>query len=108
MITIDDFEKIDMRIGTVLECILNDKAKKPAYKITIDFGDLGIKTSSAQLTELYNEQDLIGKQIIAVVNFPSRQVATVLSEVLILGTDSEQGIVLLKPSEKVKNGDRIF
>lgn len=108
MITIDDFLKIDMRVGTIIECILNEKAKKPSYKLTINFGDLGIKTSSAQLTELYTEKDLLNRQIIAVVNFPPRQVATVISEVLVLGTDSEQGIVLLKPDENVKNGDRIF
>lgn len=108
MITIDDFLKIDMRVGTILECKLNKKSKKPAYKLTIDFGKLGIKTSSAQLTELYKETDLINRQIIAVVNFPPRQVASVMSEVLVLGSDSNQGIVLLKPSDKVNNGDRIF
>lgn len=108
MITIDDFLKIDMRVGTITECILNEKAKKPSYKLTINFGDLGIKTSSAQLTELYTEKDLLNRQIIAVVNFPPRQVASVISEVLVLGTDSKQGIVLLKPDENVKNGDRIF
>lgn len=108
MINIDDFLKIDMRIGTITNCILNEKAKKPAYKLTIDFGELGIKTSSAQLTEIYKEDDLLNRQVIAVVNFPPRQVASVMSEVLVLGTDSKQGIVLLKPSEEVNNGDRIF
>lgn len=108
MITIDDFEKIDMRVGTVIEASLNEKAKKPAYKLIIDFGDeLGKKTSSAQLTQLYTQEQLLGKQIIAVVNFPPRQVAGVKSEVLVLGSISKQGTVLLSIVEPVENGDRI-
>ncbi|MCP1109851.1 tRNA-binding protein [Ohessyouella blattaphilus] len=109
MITIDDFVKVDMRVGTILEATLNEKARKPAYKLIIDFGEeLGVKTSSAQLTELYTEEQLEGRQIIAVVNFPPRRVAGVKSEVLVLGTESEQGTVLLAVSEMVKNGDRIY
>lgn len=108
MIMIDDFEKIDMRVGTVIEASLNEKAKKPAYKLIIDFGDeLGKKTSSAQLTQLYTQEQLLGKQIIAVVNFPPRQVAGVKSEVLVLGSISKQGTVLLSIVEPVENGDRI-
>ena len=108
MATIEDFEKIDIRVGTIIEASINEKAKKPAYKLKIDFGKtLGIKTSSAQITKCYKIEDLIGRQIIAVVNFPPRQVADVKSEVLVLGSDSEQGIILLKPSSNVKNGDKI-
>lgn len=108
MITIEDFEKVDMRIGTIVEAALNPKAKKAAYKLLIDFGDeLGLKNSSAQLTECYSADDLIGLQIIAVVNFPPRRVAGVKSEVLVLGSLSEQGTVLISPKEIVENGDRI-
>lgn len=108
MITIDDFLKVDIRVGTIIEASINEKAKKKAYKLKIDFGEeLGIKTSSAQITECYLPNDLIGMQIIAVVNFPPRQIATVKSEVLVLGSDSEQGIILLNPTQKVKNGDKI-
>lgn len=108
MATIEDFEKIDMRVGTIIEVSINQKAKKPAYKLKIDFGEeIGIKTSSAQITQCYEEQELKGKQIIAVVNFPLRQIADVKSEVLVLGSKSKQGIVLLKPTLEVENGDKI-
>lgn len=108
MINIEDFMKVDMRVGTILEADINEKAKKPAYKLKIDFGEeIGIKTSSAQITKLYSTNELIGKQIIGVVNFPPKQIANVKSEVLVLGSDSEQGIVLLGLAQKVKNGDRI-
>ena len=103
MATIDEFQKIDIRVGTILEAIINQKARKPAYRLKIDFGkEIGIKTSSAQITERYQPEDLIGMQIIGVVNFPSRRIADVTSEVLVLGTDSKQGIVLLNPTEKSK------
>lgn len=108
MATIEEFEKIDIRAGTILEAAINEKARKPAYRLKIDFGDkIGIKTSSAQITQRYTPEDLVGMQIIAVVNFPPRRVADVTSEVLVLGTDSEQGIVLLNPTEKIGNGDRV-
>lgn len=108
MITLNDFNKIDIRIGTIIKAEENKKAKKPAYKLTIDFGsEIGIKTSSAQITDNYSLEKLIGMQIIAVINFPPRQVASVMSEVLILGSDSKQGIVLLHPTQNVDNGDRI-
>ena len=108
MAIIDDFLKLDIRVGTLIEAEINKKARKPAYKIKIDFGkELGIKTSSAQITEVYKPEQLINKQVICVVNFPPRQVADVMSEVLILGTNSKQGIILLKPDEKVENGDKI-
>lgn len=108
MVTIEDFEKIDIRIGTILEASVNQKAKKPAYQLKIDFGEeIGVKTSSAQITQCYKEEELKGKQVIAVVNFPPRQIAEVKSEVLVLGSDSKQGIVLLKPTLEVENGDKI-
>ena len=108
MIKIEDFKKIDMRVGTILESKINEKAKKKAYKIKIDFGkELGIKTSSAQITKLYKEEELIGKQIIAVVNFPPLQIADVKSEVLILGVETEEGVVLLDLERKVENGLKI-
>ena len=108
MISIEDFLKVDMRVGTIIEASVNKKAKKPAYKLKIDFGEeIGIKTSSAQITKLYTTDELIGKQIIAVVNFPPRQIADVKSEVLVLGSDSKQGVVILGLTEKVENGDKI-
>ncbi len=107
-VSVDDFFKIDIRVGTILEVSLNKKAKKKAYKLKIDFGDeIGIKTSSAQITDCYLEKDLVGTQIVAVVNFPPRQIADVKSEVLVLGSDSSMGVVLLSPRQIVKNGDKI-
>lgn len=108
MATIEDFEKVDIRVGTILEGTNNEKAKKPAYQLKIDFGEeIGIKTSSAQITKCYEAEELVGKQIVAVVNFPPRQIAEVKSEVLVLGSDSKQGVVLLQPTVKVENGDKI-
>ena len=109
MITLEDFEKVDIRIGKIIESEINVKAKKPAYKLTIDFGEeIGIKTSSAQLTEVYNAAELVGLQIIAVVNFPPRNVAGVVSEVLVLGCNSRQGTVLLQPERTVEEGIIIY
>ncbi len=106
-ITWQDFEKVEIRAGTILSAEINEKAKKPAYALTIDFGKLGIKKSSAQITELYKPAGLIGKQIVAVVNFPPKQVASVKSECLVLGVLDSQGIVLLHPERGVENGGRI-
>src|SRR3954454_2854490 len=93
-IEFDDFMKVDMRVGTVIKCEPNPKARKPAYILTIDFGPLGIKTSSAQLTHNYTPDTLVGKQVIAVVNFPVKHIAGIASEVLILGAYSaEQDVV---------------
>jgi len=106
MITWQDFEKVDMRVGTIIENF--PKARNPSYKFTIDFGPLGIKKSSAQITKLYKKEDLINKQIIAVVNFPPKQIADFVSEVLVLGVVLDnKDVVLIKPGNKVKNGLRI-
>ena len=97
MASIEDFIKLDIRVGTIINVEDFPKAKRPAYKLTIDFGnELGIKKSSAQITEQYKKEDLIGMQIMAVVNFPPRQVANFLSEVLVLGTYSDGGVVLIR------------
>ena len=108
MINIDDFNKVEMRAGTVIECKINKKARKPAYAITIDFGEFGIKKSSAQITDLYKPEDLIEKQVICCTNLTPIHIGDITSEVRILGTESEQGVVLLRPTEKVKNGDKVF
>jgi tRNA-binding protein len=108
MISWEDFEKIDIRTGTILE--VNDfvGARKPAYQLTIDFGSLGIKKSSAQITSLYTKEEITGKQVIAVVNFPVKQIANFFSECLVLGVYNENNeVVLLQPSLPVKNGSKI-
>ena len=108
MAEFEDFAKLDIRVGTVISANNFEKARKPAYQLKIDFGEeIGIKKSSAQITECYSAEDLIGKQILAVVNFPPRQIADFMSEVLVLGTYSEQGVVLITPDDKVKNGDKL-
>lgn len=108
MISWNDFEKIEMRVGTVTEATAFEEAKKPALKLKIDFGDYGIKKSSAQITALYNTEMLIGKQVIAVTNFPPKQIADFISECLVLGIYNEQNeVVLLAPERQVKNGCRI-
>ena len=108
MATFDDFLKLDIRVGTVLEAEVFEKAKKPAYKLKIDFGkEIGIKKSSAQITERYTSDELVGKQVLAVVNFPPRQIADFMSEVLVLGTYSNGGVVLITPDKPVDNGDKL-
>lgn len=108
MATFDDFTKLDIRAGTVLSAIPFEKARKPAYQLKIDFGpDIGIKNSSAQITEQYTPDSLIGKQVLAVVNFPPRQIANFFSEVLVLGTYSAGGVVLITPDKPVENGDKL-
>jgi tRNA-binding protein len=108
IITWDDFEKIDIRAGTIIEVNDFPKAKKPAYQLTIDFGELGIKKSSAQVTHLYKKEALMGKQVIAVVNFEPKQIANFFSECLVLGvyTDKKE-VVLLQPQQSVQNGWKI-
>ena len=108
MATFDDFMKLDIRVGTILEAKVFEKAKKPAYQLKVDFGEeIGVKKSSAQITEQYKPEELVGKQVMAVVNFPPRQIASFMSEVLVLGTYSEGGVVLITPDKKVKNGDKL-
>jgi tRNA-binding protein len=108
MIKWEDFEKIDIRIGTILSANEFPKAKKPAYQLSIDFGKLGIKQSSAQITHHYNSNNLIGVQVIAVVNFPPKQIANFFSECLVLGVyDENHQVVLLKADKKMQNGDKI-
>lgn len=104
----EDFEKIDMRSGTVLSVSDFPKARKPSYILEIDFGELGIRKSSAQITELYSKEELVGKQIIAVVNFPKKQIANFFSECLVLGVYGEnREVTLLSPSLEVKNGCQV-
>ncbi len=108
MITWDDFEKIDIRIGSIIEVTDFEKAKKPAYKLKIDFGTEGIKNSSAQITVLYAKEELLGKQIIAVINFPPKQIANFISECLVLGVYNEdKNVVLLQAERKTENGRKI-
>ncbi len=108
-ISYSDFEKIDLRVGTIIAVSDFPKAKKPAYQLTIDFGEIGIKKSSAQITVLYEKEALLQRQVIAVVNFPPKQIANFVSECLVLGviSDENKEIVLLQPDKKVKNGGKI-
>ena len=111
--TIDVFDKVDMRVGRIVQCETLPEARKPSYKLTIDFGPLGIKRSSAQLTAFYTPDDLIGRLVIAVVNFPPRKIAGFPSEVLVLGVPGEgvkrEGtVVLLQPEREVELGARVF
>jgi tRNA-binding protein len=104
----EDFEKVDIRLGTVIEARPFPNARKPAYQLTIDFGDLGIKKSSAQITSHYKPEDLEGQQVIAVLNFPPKQIANFFSECLVLGVyDENNDVVLLKPAHRVANGSKI-
>ena len=108
MATFDDFMKLDIRVGTIVEAKPFEKARKPAYQLKVDFGgELGIKQSSAQITDHYTPDGLLGKQVLAVVNFPPRQIANFFSEVLVLGTYSEGGVVLITPDKPVQNGDKL-
>jgi tRNA-binding protein len=107
-LTWSDFMKIEMRVGTILSAEIFEEAKKPAYKIQIDFGELGIKKTSAQITKLYTPEEIIGKQVIAVINFPPKQIANLMSECLLLGAvGGEQEVTLIEPERKIKNGLRI-
>lgn len=108
MLSWDDFAKVDIRTGTIIEVNDFPKAKKPAYQLTIDFGELGIKKSSAQIVTLYDKEQLIGMQIIAVVNFPPKQIANFISECLVLGVHtSDKDVVLLTTNSKTNNGLKI-
>ena len=104
----NDFEKIDIRVGTIIEATDFPKARKPAYKLTIDFGESGIKRSSAQITKFYSLNELVGQQVIAVVNFPPKQIADFFSECLVLGVyDENKDVVLIQPKHSVSNGSKI-
>jgi tRNA-binding protein len=104
-----DFEKVELRVGTILEVSDFPKAKKPAYQLKIDFGEFGIKNSSAQITEHYTKDALVGKQVLAVINFPKKQIANFFSECLTTGVPDELGrVVLISPDQKVANGVKLF
>ncbi|WP_111683671.1 tRNA-binding protein [Winogradskyella tangerina] len=107
IIIFEDFTKVDLRVGTILEVNDFPNAKKPAYQLTIDFGDLGIKKSSAQITTQYSKEDLLNKQIVAVVNFPKKQIANFMSECLVMGAVKENDVFLLHPESLVKNGSQV-
>ncbi|MFN6378794.1 MAG: tRNA-binding protein [Flavobacteriales bacterium] len=102
-----DFDKIEIRVGTILSAEIFKEAKKPAYKITIDFGELGIRKTSAQIAKLYHPEEIIGKQVVAVVNFPAKQIANMKSECLILGAVDDDEVTLLTLDKSVKNGLRV-
>lgn len=107
-LTWEEFERVEMRVGTVLEAAVFEAARRPAYKLLIDFGPLGVRKSSAQIIDLYQPEDLIGRQVIAVVNFPPKQIATMKSECLVLGAIGESKVVtLLSTERKVENGSRV-
>ena len=101
------FSAMDMRVGTIVSAEVFEKATRPAYVLNIDFGKLGIKKSSAQITGLYQPKDLIGQQVIAVVNFPPKQIANIMSECLVLGVINKKDVTLLQPQQKVENGLKI-
>jgi tRNA-binding protein len=107
LISWSDFAKIEMRVGTVVSAEIFKEAIKPAYKITVDFGDFGIKKTSAQITKLYLPNEIIGKQVIAIVNFPTKQIANIQSECLVLGAVNEDEVTLLTTDKLVKNGLKI-
>lgn len=104
-----DFLKVDIRVGTIVRVEDFPEARKPAYKLEIDFGNLGIKRSSAQITDRYSKEDLVGKQVIAVVNFPPKQIGKFVSEVLVLGLPDDQGhVILLEPTMRVPNNGKLY
>jgi tRNA-binding protein len=108
MITWEDFEKIDIRTGTIIEVNDFPKARRPSYQLIINFGSLGIKRSSAQITHHYSKEELLNKQIVAVINFPPKQIATFFSECLVLGVyDENNNVVLIQPNKEVGNGQKI-
>lgn len=108
MLTIEEFDKVEMRVGTIISVKLNKRARVPAYGLKIDLGELGIKSSSAQITDLYSAEELVGRQVVVVTNFAPIRIADVKSEVRILGVDTDEGCVLLIPERSVPNGSKIF
>ncbi|HMS55495.1 MAG TPA: tRNA-binding protein [Fimbriimonadaceae bacterium] len=108
-ITWQDFEKVELRVGTIVAVDDFPEARKPAYKLTIDFGELGTRRSSAQITEHYTREDLVGRQVLAVLNFPKKQIANFFSECLTTGVADEEGrVVLLSPDHRVPNGSKLY
>lgn len=108
-IGVEEFDKVEVRVGTIVSAEPNRKARNPAYKLVVDFGpEIGRKTSSAQITELYAPEDLVGRQAVFCVNLSPMHIGSVRSEVRILGSDSSNGVVLLRPSMPVADGDRVF
>ncbi|RIA09341.1 tRNA-binding protein [Flavobacteriaceae bacterium MAR_2010_72] len=104
----NDFLKVEMRVGTILEANIFEEVKNPAYKMIVDFGEFGKRKTSAQITKLYQPAELIGKQVVAVVNFPAKQIANIMSECLILGgVGKNKEVILLSPERAVENGMRI-
>ncbi|GAA3784491.1 tRNA-binding protein [Corallibacter vietnamensis] len=106
-INFEDFVKVDLRVGTIIAVDDFPKARKPAYQLTIDFGALGVKKTSAQITTLYNKEALLNRQIVAVVNFPKKQIANFMSECLVLGAVNGKDVILLNPDQVVKNGSTV-
>lgn len=105
-VTFDDFLKLDIRVGKIIKAEVFEKARKPSYKLLVDMGpEIGEKNSSAQIIEHYTPEDLIGKQVLAVVNFPPRNIAGFMSEILVMGTYSQGGVVLISPDKPVQPGD---
>ena len=109
MIKLEEFDKVEMRVGTIIDASINKKSRTPAYKMKIDFGEeISIKNSSAQITNLYLPEDLIGRQVVAVMNFEPIRISEIKSEVRVLGADTPNGVVLLSLEQKVSNGSKIF
>jgi tRNA-binding protein len=106
-INFEDFTKVDLRVGTIIEVNDFPQARNPSYQLIIDFGDLGIKKTSAQITTIYTKEELVGRQIIATINFPKRQIANFMSECLVMGAVDGKDVILLKPEQKVKNGSTV-
>lgn len=107
IITFDDFTKVDLRIGTIIEVNDFPEARNPSYQMVIDFGDLGMRKSSAQITTLYTKQELLNRQIVAVINFPKKQIGKFMSECLVIGAVKDKDVCLLSPEIQVKNGSNV-
>ena len=109
LISWGEFEKVELRVGTVIEVQDFPEARKPAFKLTIDFGELGVRRSSAQITVCYSKEELVGRQVLAVVNFPKKQIANFISECLVTGVpDVDGAVILVSPDRKVPNGGKLF
>jgi tRNA-binding protein len=106
-INFEDFTKVDLRVGTIIEVNDFPQARNPSYQLIVDFGDLGIKKTSAQITTIYTKEELVGRQIVATINFPKKQIANFMSECLVMGAVDGKDVILLKPEQKVKNGSTV-